>query len=114
VTTSAVPENFLTEQVQLLEAGNTAALAEKYAEDAVFVRFDRTARGRSEIKELFDDYLKAGPVIAGLDGASIQDNVVFYQAKETLNGGLVTAVGTLVFTDGQVWRQTVAFVQPFG
>jgi hypothetical protein len=112
-TTSAIPENFLDNQVHLLEAGETAALAEGYAQDAVLVRFDRTCKGRAEIRQLFDDYLKDRPAIVGLDGASMYENVILYQAKETLNGELVTAVGTLVFTDGLVWRQTVAFVLPF-
>jgi hypothetical protein len=103
----------LDNQVHLLEAGETAALAEGYAQDAVLVRFDRTCKGRAEIRQLFDDYLKDRPAIVGLDGASMYENVILYQAKETLNGELVTAVGTLVFTDGLVWRQTVAFVLPF-
>lgn len=113
-TTSAIPENFLNDQIQLLEAGETAALAERYAEDAVLVRFDRTCRGRAEIKQLFDDYVNDAPEIVGLDGVEMHENVIVYQAKEKLNGKLVTAVGTLVFSDGLVWRQTGVFVDPFG
>lgn len=112
-TTSAIPENFLGNQVQLLEAGDTATLAQGYAEDAVLVRFDRTCRGRAEIRQLFDDYLTDHPTIVGLDGAQLSENVILYQAREMLAGKLVTAVGTLVFTDGLVSRQTVAFVAPF-
>lgn len=112
--TSAIPDNFLNEQIQLLEAGETETLSQRYAEDAILVRFDRTCRGRAEIKQLFDDYVKDSPVIVGLDGVEIHENVILYQAKETLNGKLVTAVGTLVFANGLVWRQTGAFVEPFG
>ena len=46
----------------------------------------------------------------GVDSLQISDNVILYQAAENLSGVLVTAVGTLVFVDGLVWRQTVAFV----
>jgi ketosteroid isomerase-like protein len=110
---SVIPENFLNSQVELLEAGNTAAVAKRYTEDAVFVRFGSTCRGRAEIKQLFDDYLTENPDIQGLDGVEVTDNVILYQAKERLNGKLVTAVGTLVFTGSLVSRQTAVFVDPF-
>jgi len=107
---ASVAQEFLTKQVELLEAGDTAGLAQRYAEDAMFVRFDRTAVGRAAVKELFDDYLKQKPQLQGVDSLQISDNVILYQAAENLSGVLVTAVGTLVFVNGLVWRQTVAFV----
>ena len=107
---TTVAQDFLATQVQLLEAGNTAALALRYAEDAVFVRFEGTATGRDEIKKLFDDYLTENPTIKALDNVQISDNVLIYQAEEYLDGNLVTAVGTLVFVDGLVWRQSAVFV----
>jgi hypothetical protein len=106
----AVAQDFLAAQVQLLEAGDTAGLARRYAEDAVFVRFDTTATGRDEIKKLFDGYLAENPTIKQVDNVQISDNVLVYQAGEYLNGKLVTAVGTLVFVDGLVWRQSAVFV----
>jgi len=45
-----------------------------------------------------------------MDGVRIAGDVVLYQAAETVNGELVTAVGTLVFAGDLVWRQTAAFV----
>ena len=107
---TTVAQDFLATQVQLLEAGDTAALAQRYAQDAVFVRFEGTATGRAEIKKLFDDYLTENPTIKALDNVQISDNVLIYQAEEYLDGQLVTAVGTLVFVDGLVWRQTAVFV----
>ena len=106
-----VAQEFLTTQVELLEAGNTAALALRYAEDAVFVRLDITAVGRAQIKQLFDDYLTKKPTIQSVAGVQITDDTLLYQADELLDGRLVTAVGTLVFRDELVWRQTVAFVE---
>jgi hypothetical protein len=105
------PNEFLEQQVSLLQAGDTAGLAQRYAEDATFTRFDRIATGRDGIRALFDDYLKENPQIEGMDGLQITEDVILYQAAERLGGNLVTAVGTLVFKDGLVWRQTVAFVE---
>jgi ketosteroid isomerase-like protein len=109
--TKSVPEEFLDQQVRLLQAGDTAGLAQRYAEDATFVRFDRIATGRDEVKALFDDYLAEHPEITGMDGLQVTDDLILYQAAEQLDGRLTTAVGTLVFRDGLVWRQTVAFVE---
>lgn len=108
--TQSVPERFLDEQVRLLGSGDTAGLAQRYTTDAVFVRFDRIAVGREQITELFDFYLSQKPDISGMDAIQMTDDVILYQAAETVDGKLTTAVGTLVFRDGLVWRQTVSFV----
>ena len=110
-TAKSVTESFLEQQVKLLEAQDTAGLAQRYAPDAVFVRFDRVAVGRDEIKQLFDDYLGQNPTISAMDALQLTEDVIFYQAAETLDGTLTTAVGTLVFREGLVWRQTVSFVK---
>lgn len=107
---TSTPQQFLEQQVSLLGAGDTAGLAQRYAPDATFVRFDRIAVGREEIKQLFDDYLRQQPDISTMDALQVTEDVIFYQAAETLDGALKTAVGTLVFRNGLVWRQTVAFV----
>jgi ketosteroid isomerase-like protein len=107
----SAPQEFLDRQVELLEAGDTAGLAERYAEDATFARFDRVAHGRDEIRQLFDDYILENPQITTMDGIQITDDLILYQAAEQLSGRLTTAVGTLAFKDGKVWRQTVAFVE---
>jgi ketosteroid isomerase-like protein len=107
----SAPEEFLDQQVSLLQAGDTAGLAARYAEDATFVRFDRIAHGRDEVKALFDYYLTQGPDITELDGLQVTDDMILYQAAERVDGRLTTAVGTIVFKGGLVWRQTVAFVQ---
>jgi ketosteroid isomerase-like protein len=104
------PQAFLDTQVELLQAGDTAGLANRYAEDATFARFDRVATGREEIRKLFDDYLTENPEITTMDGIQMTDDLILYQAAERLSGRLTTAVGTLAFKDGLVWRQTVAFV----
>lgn len=107
---TGTPQDFLDQQVKLLSAGDTAGLAARYAEDAVFVRFDRVARGRDQVKDLFDSYVAENPSITAMDALQITEDVVLYQAAEELDGKLTTAVGTLVFRGGLVWRQTVAFV----
>lgn len=111
--TNTVPEGFLDLQVELLQAGKSAELAERYTEDAMIVRTDMVGRGRAEIKHLFDVYLAQKPEIQSVDVVLIEDNVVVYEAKEKLNGKLITATGVLVFVDGLVWRQGIVFVDPF-
>jgi hypothetical protein len=111
---TAIADDFLSSQVQLLEAGDTATLSLRYAPDAVFVRFDFVARGRDEIKAMFDGYLKENPEVGDVAGVKITDDILMYQASERLNGKLVWAVGTLYFEDGLVRRQTAAFIdRPF-
>ena len=110
---SAIPADFLKTQVELLQAGKSAELASRYTEDAMIVRSDMVGRGREEIKGLFDAYLAQNPVIKSVDLVLEEDNVIVYEAKETLNGKLITATGVLVFVDGQVWRQGIVFVDPF-
>lgn len=109
-TAKSAPAEFLDQQVALLEAGDTVGLSNRYHEDATFVRFDRIAHGRAEVKELFDAYIAEGPEIVSMDALQMTDDLIFYQAAERVSGKLTTAVGTLAFRDGLVWRQTVAFV----
>lgn len=110
VEQTSTPQQFLETQVSLLEAGDTAGLSMRYAPDATFARLDGVWRGRAEIKQLFDDYLRRNPKITAMDGVQLTEDTILYQAGEVLDGVLCTAVGTLVFRDGQVWRQSVAFV----
>lgn len=107
---ASVPQEFIEQQVKLLEAGDTAGLAQRYTEDATFARFDRVAVGREQIQQLFDYYLSQKPNITGMDAMQMTDDLILYQAAEEIEGRLTTAVGTLAFKDGLVWRQTVAFV----
>jgi hypothetical protein len=103
-------EEFLGQQMALLQAGDTEGLSRRYATDATFVRFDRIARGQEQVKALFDEYLTQRPEITDIHALQLTDDVIFYKAAEEVDGELTTAVGTLVFKDGLVWRQTVAFV----
>lgn len=110
MATITIADDFLVTQVQLLQAGDTTAIANRYAEDAVFVRFDFVARGRDEIKKMFDSYLTENPEVDEPAAVKITEDVLMYQASERLGGKLVWAVGTMFFEDGLVKRQTAAFV----
>ena len=111
MATITIADDFLVTQVQLLQAGDTAALAERYAEDAVFIRFDFEARGRGQIKKMFDDYLTENPEVGDMAGLKVTEDLLLYQASERLNGKLYWAVGTLYFEDGLVKRQTATFIE---
>jgi len=111
MATITIAKDFLDTQVELLQAGDTAALAERYAEDAVFIRFDFEARGRNQIKKMFDDYLVENPEVGDMAGLKITEDLILYQASERLDGKLYWAVGTLYFENGLVKRQTATFVE---
>ena len=111
MATITIADDFLVTQVQLLQEGDTTTLANRYAEDAVFVRFDLVAHGRDEIKKMFDDYLTENPEVGELAGVKMTEDVLMYQASERLNGKQVWAVGTLYFEDGLVKRQTAVFIE---
>jgi hypothetical protein len=111
MATITIADDFLVTQVKLLEAGDTAALADRYAEDAIFIRFDFEARGRAEIKKMFDGYLTENPELGDMAGLKMTEDLLVYQASERLNGKLYWAVGTLYFENGLVKRQTATFVE---
>ncbi|MDI6100444.1 hypothetical protein QLQ12_17690 [Actinoplanes sp. NEAU-A12] len=114
MATTTIADDFLITQVQLLQAGETQTIANRYAEDAVFVRFDYVARGRQQIKEMFDGYLKENPEVGDLAALKVTEDVLVYQASERLGGKLVWAVGTMYFEDGLIKRQSAAFIErPF-
>jgi hypothetical protein len=111
MATTTIADDYLDTQVRLLQAGDTTALANRYAEDAVFIRFDFEARGRAEIKKMFDGYLTENPEVGDLAGVKMTEDLILYQAPERLNGKLYWAVGTLYFENGLVKRQTATFVE---
>jgi hypothetical protein len=111
MATITIADDFLETQVQLLQAGDTATLAKRYAEDAVFIRLDFEARGRDEIKAMFDAYLTENPEVGDLAGLKTTEDLLVYQASERLNGKLYWAVGTMYFEDGLVKRQSAVFVE---
>ena len=86
---------------------DTAGLAQRYAEDALFVRFDGTATGRDEIKQLFDDYLAENPTIKQIDNVQISGDVLVYQAEEYLDGKLLQTAALAAMAPG---RALVALV----
>ena len=111
MATITIADDFLDTQVELLRAGDTTALANRYAEDAVFIRFGFVARGRAEIKKMFDGYLTQKPEVGEVTDVQITEDLLLYRAPERLNGEMFWAVGTLYFEDGLVKRQTATFIE---
>ena len=114
--TAAVPaENpelvtWLQVQVDLLRARDGAGLAERYHEDAVLIRFDKIAHGRDEIRETLLEWTSSRPVIEDNWVTATGPDFLVYKAIEYVDGDRLTAIGTMVFRDGLLWRQSVAFV----
>jgi ketosteroid isomerase-like protein len=101
---------FLARQVELIHAGDAAGLSERYCEDAVLVRFDRVARGRTEIQAMLAHYMDGSPTVVEQQAVVMTEDVVLYRSLQRLRGVEVIAVGTFVFRNGLVWRQTAAFL----
>jgi len=101
---------WLDKQVELLRARDGDGMAARYHEDAVLLRFDKVARGRDEIKETLLEWTSSAPVIEENWVTATGPDFLCYRAIEHVEGKKVTAIGTMVFRDGMLWRQTVAFV----
>jgi ketosteroid isomerase-like protein len=101
---------FLAEQVALLHDRDLDGLTARYAPDAVLVRMDRTARGRAEIRALFEEHLTVSPTVVEPPQVATADDVVLYSVRQRLGDAESVTVGTLVLRDGLIWRQTAAFL----
>lgn len=112
MTTTAHPDltEFLARQVELIHAGDADGLAARYAEDAEMVRFDTVAQGRAEIRDLLAAYMARSPQVLGQPSAVVTGDLILYRSLLLLDGRDTLSVGTLVFRDGLVWRQTAAFL----
>lgn len=111
-TTSPEPElaDFLATQVAMIHAGDADGLAARYAEDARLVRFDAVAEGRAAVRDLLAAYMARSPQVVGQPSAVVTGDLVLYRSLLLLDGRDTLSVGTLVFREGLVWRQTAAFV----
>ena len=97
-------------QLAALGAGDLDALMDNYAEDAVLVRADRTARGREEVRALMAAYLGSKPEMTAPPEVTVTADVVLYRARMRLGGAEMATVGTFVLRDGLIWRQTMGVV----
>ncbi|HVQ89482.1 MAG TPA: hypothetical protein VMU51_00475 [Mycobacteriales bacterium] len=102
--------SWLEKQVELLRARDGAGLANRYHEDAVLLRFDKVAHGRDEIRDTLLEWTSSKPVIEDGWVTATGPDFLVYEAIEHVDGEQLTAIGTMVFRDGLLWRQTVAFV----
>jgi hypothetical protein len=101
---------WLEKQVELLRARDGAGLAERYHADAVLLRFDKVAHGRDEIRETLLEWTGSRPVIEDGWVTATGPDFLVYEAIEHVDGQRLTAIGTMVFRDGLLWRQSVAFI----
>ncbi|GGS93381.1 hypothetical protein GCM10010156_59540 [Planobispora rosea] len=98
----------LDRQLAALAARDLDGLLANYSPDAVVVRFDRTADGEAEIREMFADYMALEPELVELVHYAETDDVIFYRAVMSLAGTAYCTLGTLVLREGRIWRQTAA------
>lgn len=99
------PRVVLDRQVEFLENRDLDGLMAQYDEDAVVLRFDRSARGLDEIRSLFAEYVARGPRVRSVDSYAAADDMLSYQATMEIGGADVRTYGILVLRDGKIWRQ---------
>lgn len=92
-------------QMAALADGDLEALVANYHPEARLLRFDATASGLAEIRELFAGYLRLRPELVELTDYSETEDTVFYRAVMNLGGTPEHAFGALVVREGKVWRQ---------
>ena len=96
-------------QMAALSARDLDALLDNYHPEAQVLRFEGTASGLDEIRELFTGYLELKPELVDLTQYTESADTIFYRAVMNLGGEPEHAFGTLVVRDGKVWRQTAGF-----
>lgn len=96
-------------QMAALASRDLDALMTNYHPDAQLLRFEGTATGLAEIRELFTGYLELKPELVDLTHYTESGDTIFYRALMNLGGAPEKAFGTLVVKDGTVWRQTAGF-----
>ena len=104
------PRELFDQQMQLIAAGDLEGLMQQYSEDAVLVRFDRTARGREEIRALMSSYLAQSPSVQTVDALASTDDTLSYQATMVIGGTLVRTYGVWVVREGTIWRQAAGLL----
>lgn len=97
-------------QLDAIAACDHEAMLANYAEDAVLLRFDGVTSGRAELHAMCTGYLAQVPKLVELTNYTETADTIFYEAVMTLNGQPKQTIGTMVLRDGQIWRQTAAFL----
>jgi ketosteroid isomerase-like protein len=114
-TPSTAAEGVVRRHLQaFLNQDGIAAIVSDYADDACFLTESRTYRGRSEIREFFEDFLAALPPQAigkfSLRCLRFAGNVAYI----TWSAGSELPLGTDTFVvrDGKIVSQTFAMYTP--
>ena len=114
-TPSQVTESVVRNHLQaFLEHKGLDAILADYADDASFLSDSRTYRGKTEIREFFEDFVAALPAQAvqqfSLHSLRCEDNVahIIWSAGSELPLG----TDTFVVHDGKISFQTCALYVP--
>jgi hypothetical protein len=70
------------------------------------------ARGRAQIRALFEDYLRLSREVVGLDGLVTTADSIAYAARLVVEGVPTRTFGAFVLRDGRVHRQFATFDPP--
>jgi ketosteroid isomerase-like protein len=100
----------LDKQIGQLKAHDLDAMVLNYCEDAVVMRPGAVARGKTEIRDFFAEYLKMDPRIDEIMVAESTEDIILYYAKIRIGDEVHKDVGTWVLRNGLIWRQTAVLV----
>ncbi|GAA2752338.1 nuclear transport factor 2 family protein [Kitasatospora cinereorecta] len=95
-------------QLACLSRGDLEGLLENYAPDAVLLRFDAEFSGIERISEAFSGYLALRPRLVALTHYAESSDMIFYRALMEIAGETKETIGTMMFTNEKISRQTAA------
>jgi hypothetical protein len=90
---------------RLIDAGDPEGLLAQYHEDAVVLRFDRTIRGRDELRDYLTTFLSARPRFKELLQLAATEDLVSWQAVVQQGEDEVRAYGTLALRGERIVRE---------
>ncbi|HEU4973904.1 MAG TPA: nuclear transport factor 2 family protein [Baekduia sp.] len=109
------PSEIFERHLRLIDAGDLEALLGQYHDDAVLLRFDRTAHGKPALREHFTAYLAQHPRVREVTQVAAAEDTVSYQAVLEVGGEELRGYGVLVLRGERIARHvTGLFPAPGG
>lgn len=96
------------QQGELLAKRDLDGLMDLYHPDAVFVRFQRVASGKKEIREVLEKYIALQLEFVALEEYVDTGETIMMRSTMKVEGETETSCATLVLRDGKIWRQAAA------
>ena len=112
---SSPGRKFYEEQLNYLAAKDVDGLvANHYNDDAVFISFDVTVKGREALRDYFRTYLeRLGTLtVTSTDKFTETEDTIFFEATVTSNLGAVRVYDAFVLRDGKISYHFAGVIGP--